>query len=135
LTKLEIEHGIMTAFYTEPSWVKLTSQGVSFLIEPRVRSSAVNFVISGLQRDKEFSYEIRFGEPPTSYDLDYLAPFLITAKHHGLPPFIFNLFMYIIFSDCGTTSDITKRLGLCTSRRLFSTQTLLSNASTPHTKH
>lgn len=54
------------------------------MIEPRVRSSAVNFVISGLQKDREFSYEVRIGEPTMSYSPDYLAPFLITAKHHGL---------------------------------------------------
>jgi hypothetical protein len=56
---------------------------VSFLIEPRVRSSAVSFVITGLQREKEFSYEIRLAEPKATYSPDYLAPFIITAKHQG----------------------------------------------------
>ncbi|KAI6232244.1 A2M domain-containing protein [Aphelenchoides besseyi] len=82
LHTLEIEHGIMTGFYTEPQWLTITANDVKTVISPRVGAASVNFVVSDLQKDREMVYEVRMSEPKSSYTLDNLAPFVITVRQH-----------------------------------------------------
>lgn len=50
----------------------------------QVSSTAIHFVISGLEYNKPVRYAILMGEPSTNYAPSNLAPVSILAKHHSL---------------------------------------------------
>ncbi|KAH7699974.1 Protein F13D2.1 a, partial [Aphelenchoides avenae] len=82
LKTLEVEHGVFTGFTTEPHLVQILDNATHFLVEPRISSTAVHFVLTNLMHNHGAKYVVVVKEPTTSYSPENLAPVAIIAKYN-----------------------------------------------------
>lgn len=84
LKTIEIEHGLFTGFSSKPDFVGILNGSGRFLVEPKVSSAAIHFVLTDLKKEEPVSYFVALSEPTVTYSPQDMAPIAVTAIHNAV---------------------------------------------------